>query len=177
MVARLGIPPWHMWGNSQTIHLIQEPGPASFTSDQLLRVNYGRPETWSFFFWSKVVDTSAPGAVGAVLANFDVTLGIGRSSITIPFFVSYSYLPPVIPTPGTSGALIWGISSTFYAGVQIEQIPAQDIQVTSHCSIQAAAIGTTVDVEVGAFFSPKSHVRPEWFESVGEFRGGENHGQ
>jgi hypothetical protein len=54
----------------------------------------------------------------------------------------------------------------------IEWLPAQDIQCYARASL--GPVGTA-DIEVSAWFAPRSHVRPDWFRETDEsrFRGGE----
>lgn len=89
MAQRSGIPPWHMWGNTQTIVApIQSSAVASrgSTPGQLVRINYARPETWHWLFSAKLLQ--GPNAdVGSVFTQvevaFDLTVGIGRSAVSI----------------------------------------------------------------------------------------------
>ena len=88
MSQRSGIPPWHMWGNSQPIVATLQDSAApnrGSTPGQLVRINYLRPETWHWLFAAKLVDgpNSDPAASCQVEVSFDLTVGIGRAAVII----------------------------------------------------------------------------------------------
>lgn len=166
-----GIPPWHMWGNHLNIHLEATGAPFDISTLQLVNINYGRPETWSWIFWSEVTASSNPGAPGVVQARFNVTTGVGRARLTIPDFVMFIYTP-ILPNLN----LRYTTSTVDSETRVISDLPTQDLIINVNAIITGgAAPGTTVDLTVGAFFAPKSHIRPEWYE--GRFSAGEDEGK
>lgn len=86
---REGMPPWHLWGNSETITtVVQEASSAPIvpSSAQLVKVSYKRPESWHWVFSSRLISGPAGSLVtpaGAIFLTvfFDLIVGVGRSSI------------------------------------------------------------------------------------------------
>lgn len=180
--------PWHMWGTTKRINA----GNAVNTSGQLSKINYHRPESWSFFFGARVVsaEAAAPGTI-EVLVSFDLIIGVGRSSFsTVPpnsevgiatgfapfrFGIAVPFLAPgfnysKFRTKGLSSE-IDDISPTSHPRSEIDVIVAQDIQ----CFARARTFPTgTAVVEVSSYFAPRTHVRPDWFQEV--FSGAETGG-
>lgn len=174
-----GPPPWHMWGNELPVTLVATGAPFDIVSPQLVNINYGRPETWSWIMWARVVSNSAGGAVpGVVQVRFNLTAGVGRTKLTMDDFVTFIY-SPLLPALGTS----WTTSTTDDTPLAVgatarivQDFPAQDIILNANCIITGGAPpGTIVELQIGAMFSPKSHIRPEWYE--GRFPGGEDNGK
>ena len=172
------IPPWHMWGNELPVDLVATGAPFDIISPQLVNINYGRPETWSWIMWARVISSSGFGNPGVVQIRFNLTAGVGRVKLTMDDFVTFIF-SPTLPNVGTS----WTTSTTDDTPLiapavarPVNDIPAQDIILNVNCIITGgAAPGTTVGLQVGAMFAPKSHVRPEWYE--GRFPGGEDNGR
>jgi hypothetical protein len=139
-----------------------------------------------------------------VEVHFDLTIGIGRSMVQIPggygYFDSRNDPPfesfqfawggpggdPACPR----GAQIWSTAvqapgKSFLNGPVptkspciVNEIVAQDIQL--NCRVIAITFpggpqGLRADIEVSAHFSPKTHLRPEWFKG-GSFPGAEDGG-
>lgn len=166
-------PPWHMWGNSQQLEAFGLNAPA--VSQQLLKIAYGRPETWHWLFAIRIV--SGPAGTPAdtrVTVGFNLTTGIGRSSVTLANFetlvINWSLAAPV-------GRQVWSTSAVgptriFFeppmvppAGAVenlISEIVAQDIQLGVTVDFDHPA-ATAVVVDVDAYFAPKNHIRPDWF--------------
>lgn len=91
---RSGIPPWHMWGNTQVIEVndtfaVNTPA----TAGQMLRISYLRPETWRWVFFARLLEAreAAAGESLVVSVGFNLTMGVGRSQITIPNFEQYTW--------------------------------------------------------------------------------------
>jgi hypothetical protein len=83
---RSGIPPWHMWGNTQQLKaIIGSGGNPGVTPGQLLRINYARPDSWHFLLSAKLLTGPEADITHAVAigVQFDLTVGIGRSAIVI----------------------------------------------------------------------------------------------
>jgi hypothetical protein len=168
------LPPWHLWGGTIAVHLVASAAPFELIQPQVCRIAYGRPDTWTFLFWTKVMNSpnAGGGAAGVVQVRWNLTIGIGRSSITINDFVLF-LLSPLLPTVGTQ---LYTTTATDSENRILSDFPAQDVQLNANCIITGgAAPGSIVDLEIGAFLAPKNHVRPEWFRR--EFAGNEDHGQ
>jgi hypothetical protein len=166
-----GIAPWHMWGNQLPVDLVATGVPADVISTQVVNINYGRPETWSWIMWAQVVSDSNPGATGVVQVRFNLTAGVGRTRLTMNDFVKFVWTP-TLPNP----TITWTTTTTDPESRILSDLPAQDIILNANCIITGgAAPGTKVSLYVGAMFSPKSHIRPEWYE--GRFPGGEDEGK
>jgi len=82
---RSGMPPWHLWGNSQTlITPVQSSAIAQrpYTQGQLVKVAYKRPQTWHWLFSAKLIDGPNSSANSVQLeVSFDLVIGVGRSVI------------------------------------------------------------------------------------------------
>jgi len=183
-----GTPPWHLWGNVQTVNLqvVGSANPVQNTSSQLARIKYKRPDSWRFFMKATLLNVT-----GAVLSGVNITVayqvsfGTGRAVTTLDQFVFFEFDPvvgpPIFPLPQTK----WASSAIEPARVgatsaverRMDVIPADSIQCNAICSLQAGdATAYTATLEVTAFFAPLQHVRPEWFEKVGTFNGQEDKG-
>lgn len=166
------IAPWHMWGKSEVVDLTATASPFDLVNPQLAKVAYGRPETWTFFFWARILESSNAGGAGVVQVRYNLTIGVGRDSYTIPDFVTFVWTPtlPIV------GQRLWTTRTTDPTNQVLSEFPAQDIQLNTNCIITGgAAPGDHVRLEVGAFLSPRNHIRPEWYR--GEFPGGEDAGK
>jgi len=176
--ATQGVPPWHMWGTSQNL-LLQIPGTGSSTSDsqssQLVRVSYKRPETWRFVIGGEIQSVEGLGGVANVFVDFALTIGVGRSQITIPKWISM-----VFALNGTFTDLrqIWTTSATLPqldSSAAPDPFPrtsntvvAQDIQVAAAVNL-AGFLPARVAMKLDAYFAPNAHARPDWFH--GQFDG------
>ncbi len=185
---REGIPPWHMWGNSTTIHVEAETTDtaAPVATGQLVKISYKRPETWHFLLAARIV--SAPRVTLdnelAVTVNFDIISGVGRSQTQLPTFETMSWGwvegqdPPMskilytqqVQTPALR--MVFDPDTEGYiddpTSVRVfNELVGQDIQVNCRVSFFMRGINEgdahAADIEVSAFFSPKSHIRPDWF--------------
>lgn len=180
----MGIPPWLMWGSTQNLNLANSGGTMpGVGSSQLARIDYARPDSWNFFFAAQVlnaVQSSPPGHTANLFLSFDLTIGLGRSTITIPGFENY-----VIALDSTTNL---NVGKMFYSTevqgpprIALDTVPNLIRQITTQSiNLQVSAnLGSTgvwdVDVALSAFFAPVNHIRPEWFKD-GTFNGGENGG-
>jgi hypothetical protein len=160
------VKPWHMWGSEQTV---QVPAGGATTQSaatpQLARVNYKRPETWTFFFVATLLQGVSSGATQAVFVAFDLTLGVGRSSTTVAGFrtfnINWTVTPPVNQQFFASTAP--NVTGTNAPGTDgfVDSFPASEIQCTARCIVPATS-GAVV-LTVGAYFSPRTHIRPDWY--------------
>ncbi len=121
---RAGIPPWHLWGNSQQITtLVQNPSAIlaarTSTGGQLVKIAYGRPETWHWLFAVRFI--SGPQSVGVdssaqIAVYFNLSVGIGRAAIQIAH-------DPNQPAPPARGGAFerftvqWGPLAGFPRGI------------------------------------------------------------
>lgn len=185
---REGIPPWHMWGNSQTIRVNASTTDttAAVGSGQLVKISYKRPETWHFLLVARIVD--APRVVLSneleVTVDFDVITGIGRSQQKLQNFDRFNWgwiqgqSPPSdkvlwttqVRTPALR--MVFDPDSGEYVDVADSirpsvEIVGQDLQVMCRVGLFMRGINegdqSFADIEVSAFFAPKTHVRPDWF--------------
>lgn len=185
------ISPWHMWGTSQRVQLVGELTAVSnqpAKNSQLARVNFRRPETWSFFLSASISATPAASVSSDLDVSFGIIIGVGRSNVYVPKFVSFHFVVPAnaaVPPPPYE-AQKWAMSATsppfddssptvLATGLQF---PAQDIQCYANSSYSGTgASGLIADVTLSAFFAPATHVRPDWFNEEGlQFLGGETGG-
>jgi hypothetical protein len=183
-MAGKGMAPWQMWGNSQTITLTEIAGGTVSTTSQMNRISYKRPETWHWLFVVTVVGgTVEPDAYNGIV-DFDITVGIGRSSITIPQFVRFQW-SNLVPVAGSYGLVLRTTSApgghtNFDPIVRenlIDSIVAQDIQVNARVEFQTPGSvipPRTLVVKVDSYWAPASHIRPDWFS--GNFLGSEDNG-
>ena len=163
-----------MWGNELPVDLIATGAPFDIISPQLVNINYGRPETWSWIMWVRIISDSGIGNPGVVQVRFNLTIGVGRTKLTMNDFVTFIFTP-ILPTLGDHYTTTT-LDDTPDADRVLSDFPAQDIILNANCIITGgAAPGTTVSLQVGAMFAPKSHIRPEWYE--GRFPGGEDEGR
>lgn len=191
-----GMPPWHMWGSDGVFTL---PAGAATQSQQLARVSYRRPETWHMFFFAEFLN-SPDGTLGnAIYVMFDLTIGVGRSVFTAgPVFsvndprspgggVLPGFANLIFPSTALQGQQAFtnvgrgaNVLDTGFVtpvdGDPISEIVAQDIQVNARVAQLATLKGPNV-IRVGAFFAPKNHVRPDWFEPNPAFMGDEVKGR
>jgi len=168
-----------MWGSDQQFDLT----PGTELSKQVSRVDYGRPETWTFLLANKVTAGFAPAPVaGTVDIAFDLFIGSGRSTISVRNFVVFQVNIPNL-TNAAVGPLLWATTAqspqrTFPpAGNEftISEFPAQSINAQARVLFTCVDPLATVSLVASGFFSPRTHVRPEWFKG-GTFKGGENDG-
>lgn len=178
--------PWLMWGSTQSSIFTPTPAPGtpSPVGVQLARIDYGRPETWTFLLGAQVkLFTRDAGVVTAdVQVDFDVTVGLGRSSYTFESFAQFIWAG-ILPNTGTT--LIWttearspGFNSADTAEHIVKEFPAQSINVGVRVTTttSGAAVNPAISMDISAAFAPRTHIRPEWFSKVANFRGGEQGG-
>lgn len=180
------LPPWHLWGDSQ---IIECPYTGLFSTTtvtgQLNRIAYGRPESWHFLFSARVIETTLavqnPTIGQQLTVTFNLTVGLGRSATTIQAFEEYVFSVPLHERLDGhdcySTSVVAPVRSSLVTNPNIiERIVAQDIQVNVQAVYNTAEThGDVARLEIGSYFCPISHIRPEWYR--GEFPGGEDHGQ
>lgn len=175
-----GVPPWHMWGGGAVAQCEVTTGGVQTQSvaGQFANVNYKRPESWNFLFAAKLLSgaDSLAAQIQQVNVQFNLTVGIGRSTIILPNFESLSFVwGPLQAAP--VGQLIW--STEVIAPPRApadtrenicDHITAQTIQLDVVVLYQST-VANRCAVEIQAQFAPQVHVRPEWH--LHQFPGGE----
>ena len=54
-----GLAPWHLWGNSQSLTFTQVASVNNPpTTQQLVKIAYRRPETWTFLFYLQITNAT-----------------------------------------------------------------------------------------------------------------------
>lgn len=174
-VALVKNPPWLMWGNSITQDVTFPGGvgvPSTVSTQQLIRIAYGRPEAWRFMFAAQILDATVPNDASTnVTVDFDLTTGVGRSQVTIKKFERYVMLGAIVSDFRMSTSVLGPIRSAASPVNPAEEalnvvtvIPGQDIQLQARIQVGANTIVQKVTVRVDAYFTPNVHIRPEWFK-------------
>lgn len=181
-------PPWKMWGGAQVASITSTGGAgnAVVESHQLARVNYKRPEAWHFLFSGRLIQAPDTGALESVTVTliFDLIVGIGRTIIQLPQFERLQWAwsngeaapKTVVLTSDAGLGTRLRASGGALTTHDIDQIVAQDIQCNCRVAVLSTGFNATCDIEFGAMFAPKVHVRPDWFlkaAAVQKFRGDE----
>ncbi len=192
-------PPWHLWGNTQVFDVrasaFTNPN-ANDNNQTMVRIAYGRPETWRFLLAYKILAApSAPVNQANISVWFEMITGHGRAAVRLPFWATMQSSdwsggsPPLnlmIFTTRASGDSAQSIVNLDNGGTQIfgtaslpsDQVVGQDITVKANMSFTTdLPLPQTAKVEVSCLFAPNSHVRPDWYridepEAV-QFPGGE----
>lgn len=185
---RGGMPPWHLWGNTQQIVVPIETTGAlrKGVTNQLIRIAYRRPETWRWLFSARLLagpDNTA-GFFTRLFVHWELTVGVGRSVIQMAFgeggraFEDYVFQWGPINPAFPRGAQIWTSETASPArtytgdggnlpGPPSPLVVAEDIQLQVQIVgltvvDNLAAVGQNATVEVSAQFAPNVHVRPDW---------------
>lgn len=190
-MSRTGVVPWHMWGDSKVVDTVGGGGGGVGTqTTQITRINYARPETWRWNWRVDILEGGVSPGGGSITVVLDVTVGVGRAShkLRIGRFL-FAWGAGQIPTFPNSAGSKWATSvngpnpddsvvvvpaSTPLQNV-IDHFVAQDVQVEASAQFVEAA-NIPLKYQVTALFSPETHVRPEWFTSIGHFPGQEDEG-
>jgi len=188
------IAPWHMWGSSQSVQIPASAASGILGSTQLLRVNYKRPETWSFFFAARLsgaVVTAIPDDVTVEVA-IDVIAGVGRSIFDTsgrllagwPRFVSFFWDLPaptnfsqIAPKWTTVGSRVLLNDTDATDTIRPEWIVAEQLQASARVIvISPGGTSPAFQADITGFVAPRTHVRPDWFAEQNMFRGNETGG-
>lgn len=165
MSQRSGIPPWHLWGNTQRIVTTVETssGTQRGRSGQMVKISYARPDTWHWLFFARLLEgpTNTAGQFTRVFVDFNLSTGIGRSAINLDDsnppsddaslfrpFEQYQFqwgpIDPLFPiNPKIYSSSVQPPGRTYSqdgpvtTGTEINQIVAQDIQLV--CRVIAVA--------------------------------------
>lgn len=187
--------PWHMWGSAQTITINAAAGSGAGSylfpkATQLYRINYKRPETWSFWFSAQLVGGNISDVNMQVIAEFNLMLGVGRTAFkteglfgTDAGFCEFRWSVIAGVQPGNPPRKKWttrfntpALDEVTGSTTQekIDWLPAQDLQCEARAALVltgATAVNNQVILEVVAWAAPRTHVRPDWFE--GQYSGAE----
>jgi hypothetical protein len=198
------VAPWHMWGNTirVSLPLVAPPAPrtiGSVENVQVAKVEYRRPETWSFFLAGRIINGVTSDVDRILIAQLNLYLGVGRSiflakgllpsaGVGQQAFATFRWDIPAgtVPTE-TTNASRWTTSVTSPAlddsvatsTHDITWFPSENIQVDASAQLTVAngsLLDNSIDIELTAYFAPRTHVRPDWFsddDSVPQFPGGE----
>lgn len=164
-----------MWGSSQAFVISEANGNFS-TSRQLANVDYHRPDSWHFNFVARVssnVLSGGPLPFGLTV-TFSLRWGVGRSNSEIQTFAYMYFTSGEFSGAGSSNGAYRICdrinSNPLNANLAspppnvFEVITAQSIQCNAECLYLGAppAAPTQIFVEMAAYFSPRTHVRPDW---------------
>jgi hypothetical protein len=197
--------PWALWGQKATVDLVAvAPGAFQATiSQQLTRVDYGRPDTWSFLLGGRILTGPVSAAAAVINLRMQVQGGVGldrfdsrqilgpASGGGTEGFASFVWSLAAGVVPGTQpannkfGTRILGpvLDDTVGAGSRqiIDRLPSQAVNVFAEATLGVGnvdVVGQTYKLEVFSFFAPMTHVRPDWYQVDGEpFAGGETGGR
>lgn len=184
--------PWHLWGSSTTARLQFNGVALQQQTVQLARINYSRPETWSFLFAAQLTGAPAALAGASLIIDFDLIVGIGRSVVKLggdrPTDIGFARLafawvttaPVANLTKWTTTALAPVLDEVTPANPRelLDHFPGQDIQASARITFDGTVpLLSVATCAVHAYFAPRTHVRPEWFSDDAEqFRGREQGG-
>jgi hypothetical protein len=176
--------PWKMWGGSQLIRTVTlglGDAPIEATQ-QLAKVSYKRPDSWNFLFAAKIMGGSAVpgGGNGDLRVRFDLIVGLGRTFTILSAeaigFENYQFLwtgpraaPPqhlIYTTQVFGNNRTMDPAPALQRDNVIDHLVAQDIQANVVVTNVSDYAGS-VDVEVSAYFAPRTHVRPDWLHPTG----------
>jgi hypothetical protein len=191
-----GETPWKMWGSSETVVVDAQGATEQRQGQQLVSIDYRRPETWSFLLFAQLLGGPQVALDQDFEVFFTVTAGLGRaiSSLGVPnipafttdsVFARMRWRVPPFTSPGTRPfSRKWTqrtvsppLDDIVGAGsaVELDRFVAQTIQCEATVVVPSASVGP-VRFLVGAFFAPQTHIRPDWFADgpdAVKFRGGE----
>ena len=175
--------PWLLWGSESNVQLKRPTTDpiVSTQTTQLAKIRYKRPDAWEFLLWAYIVPPTAVGP-GPYLFNvtvtFQITVGVGRSSVTLvvpPFLFNPSNMNFNSGTDPQAQRFVtqfagYGMRDTPIGGLPdpvniIDHLVASDIQC--NCIVNVGGqpdVGSVIAVSVGSMFAPRTHIRPDWFE-------------
>lgn len=116
------LPPWHLWGNSQTITVpVETVGALRFgNTGQLIKIAYKRPESWHWLFNAKLISGPAntPTFFTRVFVHWDLITGVGRTNI--PIISNPQAVPNVVIRGFEEYVFKWGpVTPDFPTNAQI----------------------------------------------------------
>lgn len=189
------VPPWHTWGNVVTSTMRAAPFSTS-AYQQIVRVAYGRPESWRFLVWAEPFGFVSPPVESTFQVTFQLMTGVGRSIVTIPTGVAVSRRQgnigswidmgwtispgnteeprPKWTTRAYSPRLIDG-NVNYPAMNESDVIVGQDISIGCYLQVNRPD-PVQVGARIGVMLAPIHHSRPDWTAAVGNFSRGELNG-
>lgn len=194
------IAPWHLWGSHvRHASTLQAVSPSPFDPQgetrQISKVNYKRPDSWTFMFGLFVVRAPDSALVVNVTIRVDIELivGVGRSMMQLRngrgTGQGFARLEVAYTTPLTQvapfGTWTTVARSPVVSGVtpnevvqDISSFPAEDINCSGRIfgTSGVQLLGSAFEVEVHGYFAPRSHIRPDWYGEDAQFRGNETGG-
>lgn len=177
--------PWHQWGSTQNVEMIGAGGvsaPAPVRAQQLVRVEYHYPITWAFFLSAHITHSNmAVPLINAVIVDFDVNIGVGRSNVHLDPFARAQFSGVQVQQAGLAFRFSDSVqaepldpftgfdpASLQPAPNVVRQLTAQSIQIGATLrSTGAQTNGDQIMAAITAYVAPITHVRPEWF--IGKF--------
>lgn len=182
--------PWHLWGNRQQITASDPLGFGQVPPNiQLLSARYKRPDTWTWLVAARLVSHTNVGLTDTarVDVSFELILGIGRSTVTIPAFAPMSFViigpnlsvvdtAPVLWRTMTTAPHTWTYDGNG-GGTPDVTLDSQDVESlpTENFILQASVVANRNGipapspkpvVEVVAQCAPRTHVRPDWYQDA-----------
>jgi len=171
-----------MWGTTARVTFPVNGATTGRVSQQLTRITYKRPETWSFMLGAKIVGgTPVGGVTQLVRVRFNVFFGVGRSVFDtkqdpgqagiqagFAFFTWDTGLgvqPARTPFATKYTTRVQSpphLDSDDATREPIEWLPAQDIQVLAEVEHVRASPAQSIEMELTSYFAPRSHMRPDW---------------
>lgn len=176
------LPPWHMWGNRLDLvcnhTLVLRPE----TSTQIVKLAYGRPDTWKWLFVAQIVQADILDEAGRLRVSWDLITGEGRSLVQIPDFEVFRFvwlagsIPLNLPKWSQQAAAPARDDTAVTVPNFVDSLATQDLQLNVRCLYTDATTPIqNLTVRLDAYFAPVNHFRPEWLQ--GRFRGKENDGK
>lgn len=171
MPPAVGTPPWHVWGQSANLSRHSPAGVArpETVSQQLINAQYMRPETWTFLFFADAPLVDAGGFDPTLLVHWDLTLGLGLTTVTIPDFAVFRW------NLETTSGIRWTTETQTpqndpvspppvgqFQG-RVNKFPAQTIQLNCRVVADQVAVAYDWNLRLYACVAPHTHIRPEWF--------------
>lgn len=176
--ARVGAPPWLMWGSVQAIKVAGSDVP---TGAQLVQIDYRRPETWHFFV-SGVVTRAVNIDAGTFLnIDIDLTIGLGRATVAIPNFCRLTWGAGPVTLQANVVRQCTSVeftkeNATRVSNNVVDHLVFQNLQAQFRAAFVESGATAEAEVQLTCFWAPKNHVRPEWFAHPPMFPGGETTG-
>lgn len=178
MAGRILNPPWLMWGNAEQIAFVAATGTEGIevpVPNQLLRIDYGRPETWRFLFVATILGAKLESEIAHLTVDFDLVPGLGRAQSKLTSFETFTFdladLRPGVQKWSTSVIGPLRKADDDPALNIVELLTFQSLTVGARVTFQDVSTNDSIAIELAAYFSPNVHTRPEWHD--GRFPGGE----
>lgn len=176
--------PWKMWGSTQ---LLTIDGAVASNREQLVKLNYKRPDSFQFFLHCAIVRGPNPIPFnGTVSVVFDLITGIGRSVVdtaqsqsSVDAFATFSWamvafgVIPRTPKWSTQTRTQPMIDGDATSRMLCDSFVGESINISARAETDIP-LGWTV--QATALIAPRTHIRPDWFAdglNKTRFTGGE----